>query len=329
VFERLTNRRQAVAAAATVLVILFVTLIPSGSGPPLPFSYDLGVGRRWLADGILNLLLFVPLGLTLGWNSRSTWISVACGLILSTAIEMAQTLVPGRDPELSDIVFNTLGTVVGALLARRPYAWLTPDPQRSSILASIAVGAVGVVMAATVLLLSPIGPRIVIRSGNDLQLQYPTRAGAIGLDEPEYWVRGAFRPGENGEIARVSLSRERNHWRVTIGSNEQVIVGPTIGQGWTLLEYPNAIGRRWGSMLNGVWVFVLSVAIGFWTRGRFRMAVGATLIALLLLIPVFAGVERTSFAEWIGAMMGFWVGTALGRGAQRLDSLSKIRRCAG
>ena len=323
-FERLRTGR-ALATTATVLAILLVTLIPSGSGPPLPFSYDLGVGRRWLADGILNLFLFVPLGLTVGWNSRSTWIAVICGLILSTAIEMAQMLVPGRDPALSDIVFNTLGTLGGSATRSSSICLAySRYEKRSSILASIAVVVVGVVMTATVLLLSPHGPALVTRSGNDLQLQYPTRADAAGLDEPDYWVPDVFRPRENGESARLSLSRERNHWRLTIGSNEQV-VGPTIGQGWTLLEYPNAIGRRWGSMLNGLWVFVLCVPIGFWARGRVQFGVAALVIALLLLIPAIAGVEPTSFGEWIGAMMGFLAGTALGWGAQRLGSLSTIR----
>ena len=120
-----------------------------------------------------------------------------------------------------------------------------------------------------------------------------------------------FGRGKNGESARLSLSRERNHWRLTIGSNEQV-VGPTIGQGWTLLEYPNAIGRRWGSMLNGLWVFVLCVPIGFWARGRVQFGVAALVIALLLLIPAIAGVEPTSFGEWIGAMMGFLGAPRLG-----------------
>ncbi len=291
-----------------MLAILFLTLIPSGSGPPLPISYDLGEGRRWLADGILNLLLFVPLGLAIGWNSRSTWIAALCGLLLSTAVEMAQAFVPGRDPALSDIVFNALGTVVGALLARRPHVWLPSDPRRSGILASIAVVVVGAVMSATVLLLSPEGSAIVVRSGNDLLLQYPTRAAALGLDEPEYWFRDAFQRGRNAGTAEVLARRERNHWRLTIGSSEHVVLGPTVGQGWTLIAYPNAIGRRWGPMLNGVWVFIVCLPIGFWARGRFQIAAAALVIALLLLIPASAGTGPTSVEEWIGATLGFLTG---------------------
>ena len=302
---------RALAVTGSVLVILLLTLLPSGSGPSLPFSYQLGGERRWLADGILNLCLFVPLGMALGWNSRSTWIVVLCGLLLSTAIEITQIFVPGRDPALSDIVFNTLGTIVGALVARRPQVWLFPNRRASRILASAATVFAGTVMTATVLLLSPQGSAVIARSGNDLLLQYPTSAGELGLDEPEYWVHDAFESGQNPDAAKPVAQRERNHWVVSIGSEKRVVVGPTMGQGWTLLAYPNAIGRKWGSLLNGVWVFALCLPIGFWARGRFRIVAVGLLVALLLLIPAITGSAPTVVDEWSGAMLGLLV-TAIG-----------------
>ena len=292
------------------MAILVLTLLPSGSGPPFPFSYDLGVGRRWLADGILNLCLFVPLGLALGWNSRSRWTAIFSGFLLSTLVEMAQSFVPGRDPALSDIVFNTLGTIVGALLSRRPHVWLFPDGRTSRILASVAVVAVGAVMTTTVLLLSPQGSAVMARSGNDLLVQYPTRADALGLDEPEYWVRDAFQRGQDGGGAEPLAQQEHNHWLVSIGSVNRVVLGPTVGQGWTLLAYPNAIGRRWGSPLNGVWLLAVCLPIGFWARGRFRVAAAGLLMALLLLIPAITGSAPTAVDEWIGAILGFLVGAS-------------------
>jgi VanZ family protein len=106
--------------AAVVLVILVLTLLPSGNSPPRPFSFHVGPGRRWLADGILNICLFVPLGLAAGWSSRSPLKAILAGILLSTGIELAQTIVPGRDPSLSDIVFNTIGALSGAMIVRRP-----------------------------------------------------------------------------------------------------------------------------------------------------------------------------------------------------------------
>jgi hypothetical protein len=299
---------RALAVTAAVLIILLLTLLPSGSGPSLPFSFQLGGERRWLADGILNLCLFVPFGVALGWNSRSTWMVILCGFLLSTAIELSQIFVPGRDPALSDIVFNTLGTIVGALVARRPQVWLFPDNRTSWILTSVATVFAGTVMTATVLLLSPQGSAVIARSGNDLLLQYPTRAGAVGLDEPEYWAHDAFQSGQNPDAAEPIAQRERNHWVLSIGSEKRVVVGPTVGQGWTLLAYPNAIGRKWGWLINGGWLFAVCLPIGFWARGRFRIVAVGLLVALMLLIPAITGSAPTAVDEWIGVFLGLVVG---------------------
>jgi hypothetical protein len=292
-----------------------MTLLPSGSGPSLPFSYQLGGERRWLADGILNLCLFAPLGMALGWNSRSTVVVVLCGLALSTAIEMTQIFVPGRDPALSDILFDTLGTIVGGLVARRPQVWLFPESRSSRILASVATVLAGAVMTATVLLLSPQGSAVIARSGNDLLLQYPMPAGALGLDEPDYWAHNAFQSSHNRDAVEPLVQRERNHWVVNIGSIKRVVLGPTVGQGWTLLAYPNAIGRRWGSALSGLWMFAICLPIGFWARGRFRIVAVGLSVALLLFVPAITGSAPTPVGEWIGAVVGVgtWLGYARGR----------------
>ena len=148
------------------------------------------------------------------------------------------------------------------------------------------------------------------RSGNDLLVQYPTRADALGLDEPEYWVRDAFQRGQDGGGAEPLAQQEHNHWLVSIGPAKRVVLGPTVGQGWTLLAYPNAIGRRWGSVINGVWLLAVCLPIGFWARGRFRVAAAGLLMALLLLIPAITGSAPTAVDEWIGAILGFLVGAS-------------------
>jgi glycopeptide antibiotics resistance protein len=118
ILSRVWSRRGLIVAAV-VLVILVLTLLPSGNSPPRPFSLHVVLGRRWLADGFLNICLFVPLGLAAGWDSRSPLKAILAGILLSTGIELAQTIVPGRDPSLSDIVFNTIGVLSGAMIVRR------------------------------------------------------------------------------------------------------------------------------------------------------------------------------------------------------------------
>lgn len=178
--------RRAVVAVV-VLAILTLTLAPSGNRPPEPFSFCVACGPRGLADGILNLWLFFPLGLALGWSYPRPSAVVLFGFVLSTGIELAQAIVPGRDPSASDILFNTLGTAFGALIARWPRIWLGPDRKAAFILTLSSLVLVTTVMMATVFLLSRAGSSSFVgRSGNDLVLRYTTWAGNVGLDEPEY-----------------------------------------------------------------------------------------------------------------------------------------------
>jgi len=309
---------RALVVATVLLFILVVTLAPSGNRSSPPFSFDLRAEHRWLADGILNLCLFVPLGIAVGWNSRSRVRAVFLGLLLSTTVEIAQTIVPGRDPALSDIIFNTVGAAVGALIARRPHAWLVPGARGSVVLTAVSVAAAASVMIATAFLLSPIQEQYFIgRSGDDLLLQYPARASAVGLDEPEYWLPGAFQRGMS-RAGPLSLSREAARWNVSIGGSDRGTLGPTLGRGWTVLVYPNAIARQWGSWLNAIWMLALCLPIGFWARGQLLRLVGAVaIIALLAVIPSVTGIVATSSIEWVGAALGFVTGVSLATSRRR------------
>jgi hypothetical protein len=51
-----------------------------------------------------------------------------------------------------------------------------------------------------------------------------------------------------------------------------------------------------------------------WASGRFQIGAAALVIALLFVIPANAGTVPTSLEEWIGATLGFLVGTSLGGG---------------
>ncbi len=127
---------------ASVLVILRVTL-PSadpGDGPGswtwMPFedlirAWPLDWARRIILDQMAaNVLLFVPFGLALtlrGWRVplwRVTLVSVA----FSICIELTQGLAGnGRSADITDVLMNTLGGVLGWLLGRlvlRAFTWL-------------------------------------------------------------------------------------------------------------------------------------------------------------------------------------------------------------
>ena len=340
-------RFRRLAAAAAVLLILGLTLLPSGDGAPPPFAFHLDFEHRWLSAAILNVWLFIPLGLALGWKSRSPVFAIAGGLLLSTAIELTQTAIPGRDGGLNDILSNTLGTALGVLVALHPTSWLAPDAKRSRLLTLASLTAVASIMAGSALLLWPIRtplipqnaryqfvssgaqepetinpifvrevpsteePLFIGRAGNDLLLGYPTLAGAAGLDQPEYWLAGAF-PDRNRDTVPMLLRRERARWQLSAGGQPLGTLGPTIGQGWALLAYPNVIGRRWGALLSALWLVGLCVPIGFWANERNLFLFAAVGVALALaLIPQAIGAAPSRGLELAGAAAGLLAGASL------------------
>jgi hypothetical protein len=300
-----------VTIAAVLLVVLVITLIPSGNGPPLPVSFALGEGRRWLADGILNLCLFVPVGFTLMLHSRSPLRAIGLGLVLSTAIEIAQIWIPGRDPALSDVVFNTAGTALGALLGLHPRSWLVPDLGTTLRPTLIGVALATVVMTITVLLLEPVGPYAIDRTGRDLMLQYQSRADVAGLDQPVYWLANAFSDSVSPSTASMSIRRDHARWHVSVAGSRATL-GPTVGEGWTLLGYPDAIARRWGVVLDALWMLLICLPAGFWARSRVAFGAACLVVLALWLVPVVAGVVLTPLTEWIGAAAGLIGGASLG-----------------
>lgn len=79
-----------------------------------------------LQDMAVNLLGFIPLGVCLyaafslfGLAGRKAILSVvACALLLSLSIELAQAFIPTRSSQLIDVVLNTLGAWLGTRLPR-------------------------------------------------------------------------------------------------------------------------------------------------------------------------------------------------------------------
>jgi hypothetical protein len=102
-----------------MLALIMLTMAPSpGLGP-----YDRPVicvlcGPEGSADAILNVLLFVPLGLLLGHTRRAPLRAAALGFLISLAVESTQLFIPGRQPALGDLIWNTSGAVVGVFLYR-------------------------------------------------------------------------------------------------------------------------------------------------------------------------------------------------------------------
>src|SRR5882672_10560265 len=117
-----------------VAAILFATLFPE---PSQALSSHLCVvcGTLGGVDAILNILLFIPLGLGLALSGIhwSQALLIVCALSLT--VETTQFFfVTGRDASLGDVLTNTIGGALGFAVAWNAKIWLRPAPRTAATL---------------------------------------------------------------------------------------------------------------------------------------------------------------------------------------------------
>lgn len=128
--------RRSGAFIVYTLVLAAATLWPRERSGVDTLSLCLICGDRGTADAILNVLLFLPLGLL---APVRRWVpALLLAVLASTAIELLQLAVPGRHPSPGDLVFNTLGAAAGFGLARITRYWVHPSTYLGDRLATIA-----------------------------------------------------------------------------------------------------------------------------------------------------------------------------------------------
>ncbi|MCU1549984.1 MAG: VanZ family protein [Glaciihabitans sp.] len=68
---------------------------------------------------VSNIAVFVPLGLlfVVLFGRRRWWLAILAGVVLTLVIEGTQTFLPTRVPDVRDLIANTTGAILGALLA--------------------------------------------------------------------------------------------------------------------------------------------------------------------------------------------------------------------
>lgn len=120
------------AVLLATLAILVATLHSGGRALPLGWSFTLTSGDDALAELIQNLLLFIPLGISLTLAGVRPLRVVALGALLSFSVEFAQQWIPGRDPSVGDIVCNSISTALGVALVLFAPRWLNVPPRRSA-----------------------------------------------------------------------------------------------------------------------------------------------------------------------------------------------------
>ena len=105
-----------------VIVIGLLTLWPNPSQAPLsattPF-FCFPCGDSGTSDLFRNIVFFIPLGIALGLQGVGAGTALVISLALTSVVEFLQyAVVPGRDAAMADIVANTVGGTVGAVLGR-------------------------------------------------------------------------------------------------------------------------------------------------------------------------------------------------------------------
>ncbi len=83
-----------------------------------PLHTSGGVG-----GGLLNVLLFLPLGAALVVASGRAWIAVIVVLGLPAVIEVAQRSIPGRLCSFSDYMTNSAGGLAGVIVGALVLIW--------------------------------------------------------------------------------------------------------------------------------------------------------------------------------------------------------------
>lgn len=87
-----------------------------------------------LINVVGNTLVFIPFGLALAGvlprerPAQTIGGAVLGGLLLSLIIELAQLTIPSRATDVDDLIFNTLGAAIGALL----FVWFLQPKQFKS-----------------------------------------------------------------------------------------------------------------------------------------------------------------------------------------------------
>ncbi len=392
---RIRNRQ----VVAVIAAILTVTLIPvTGGGGNTSFAC-LICGERGLADALLNILLFVPLGMAL--SSRGVRTALATAVGLSCFIELAQHFIPGRHSNLADVLFNTAGGGVGLIAVHLGVRWTRPDPPTAARLSLGAATTTATVFTITGLALEPsfppttyfgqwtpnlgnlewyrgrvihaaLGPvevppwqlpsaerfsflllngtplsiqalagppvpslaplvsvyeirrREILLVGpdrDDLLLRYRTRAAALRLDQPDYRIHRALRGLAPGDTMDIQLQRSGGAFVMSVNEGSAARLGPTLGSGWALLIYPEALPYWVRKSLNPIWIALWFVPLGFCFRRRRRSVVAAAVaFGALLTVPALTAPLPTPLIEMAGAAVGFIGGVSLShrrRGATR------------
>ncbi len=131
----------AVAVVSVLTAILWATLDrfqPPPAGVQL-WEWCFMCGREWGIDFVLNIALFVPLGVVFRLARIPLFPAILGILATSFVIEVLQLVIPGRITSIDDIISNTVGGTLGFFLGGHMRALIVPRARQAAA-AAVAAG---------------------------------------------------------------------------------------------------------------------------------------------------------------------------------------------
>ena len=127
--------------AFVILYTALFTRTPGDYEPILQPFYSFVAARTqpvWYRIVLMNVYVFIPLGMSLSAAWKQTlplWLRILltmlCGFVISASVELTQYYKHLGVPEIDDVIFNTMGTLLGACQCLFASLWrrLWPHPK--------------------------------------------------------------------------------------------------------------------------------------------------------------------------------------------------------
>jgi hypothetical protein len=219
----MTMRRHTriIVALTGALPVLLATLYPTSAVGSSEWFVCFVCGERGLADVIVNILLFIPLGAAISavFAPQPLVRVLLSASALSLGVEVAQSVIPGRYASVVDLAFNTTGAVVGSIIYVKRASWLSPGPRVSRRLALLASVCTAAVLVLTGVLLTRHYP------DTDYYVQWTPQLKHLGVYQGKVLSAAVggepLLPGVNDAVRRFVAGRD-----LTV----RAIAGPPPGQ---------------------------------------------------------------------------------------------------
>ncbi|MFQ5601310.1 MAG: VanZ family protein, partial [Candidatus Krumholzibacteriia bacterium] len=272
-----------------------------------------------IADILGNVVFFLPLG-AIGyalWRGRRGAIlgCTLCGMLLSLAAETLQYFTPSRNPATSDIISNTFGTLLGALLAVevwnqmqgsvlwRVTRWARREPMTLTL--------VGLALLITLRALVPFDATLAINV-----LKRSLRSARFDpFDDPAPWTDELdvvfFYALLAGLVYRVASGLAARSWavRFVLSTGSAALLGASLELVQILLKSRvTSTQDMLAALAGGILGSLAAVFFGNGARARHAWGIAATTYVACL---VFRGLQPFEFQFDLEAIQSRLHGTAL------------------